>query len=65
VVFHHSSEVLSSLPPHEVQHFIKTVSQTATAKFRRYSLDSARLAAAEAEFQAMLNEGIIRCSSSQ
>jgi hypothetical protein len=46
-----------------MQHFIKMVSQLATAKL--HCLDPARLAAAKAKFQSMLNEGIIRCSSSQ
>jgi hypothetical protein len=50
-------------PPHGVEHVIRTVGQPATAKFRR--LDPARLAAAKAEFQAMLDEGVIRCSCSQ
>jgi cleavage and polyadenylation specificity factor subunit 1 len=46
-----------------VQHFITTVRQPSTAKFRR--VDPVRLAAAMAEFQAMLDEGVIRCSCSQ
>jgi hypothetical protein len=46
-----------------MQHVIRTVSQPATTKF--CSLDPTRLAATKAEFQAMLAEGIIRCSSSQ
>jgi hypothetical protein len=50
-------------PAHGVQHVIQTTGQPATAKFRR--LDPARLAAAKREFQTMLNEGIIRRSSSQ
>jgi hypothetical protein len=46
-----------------VQHFITTVGQPSTAKFRR--LDPVRLAAAKAEFQAILDEGVIRRSCSQ
>jgi hypothetical protein len=42
---------------------IQTVGQPATAKFRR--LDPTRLAAAKREFQSMLDEGVIRRSSSQ
>jgi hypothetical protein len=53
----------AAAPPHGVQHVIRTVEQPASAKFRR--LDPTRLAAAKAEFQAMLNEGVIRRSSSQ
>ncbi len=63
VVFNASSAVSLSHPPHGVLHFITTVGQPSTAKFRR--LDPARLAAAKAEFQTMLDEGIIRCSCSQ
>jgi hypothetical protein len=56
------------LPPHGVQHVISTVGQPSTARFRRLDptrLDPTRLAAAKAEFQAMLDEGIIRRSCSQ
>ena len=48
---------------HGVEHFISTKGRPATAKFRR--LDPVRLAAAKKEFQQMLDEGIIRRSSSQ
>ncbi len=50
-------------PPHGVQHVITTIGQPCTARFRR--LDPSRLAAAKAEFQAMLDEGVMRRSSSQ
>jgi hypothetical protein len=63
VVFEASSAASSAPPPHGVQHVISTIGQPCTAKFRR--LDPPRLAAAKAEFQAMLDEGVIRCSSSQ
>jgi hypothetical protein len=52
-----------SQPPHGVQHVITTVGQPSTARFRH--LDPVRLAAAKAEFQAMLDEGVIRRSCSQ
>jgi hypothetical protein len=45
-----------------MQHFIQMVSQLATAKL--HCLDPARLAAANAKFQSMLNESIICYSSS-
>jgi hypothetical protein len=61
--FGRSSPAPAAAPPHGVSHVIRTVGQPATAKFRR--LDPARLAAAKAEFQAMLDEGVIRRSSSQ
>jgi hypothetical protein len=53
----------AATPPHGVRPVIRTVGQPATAKFCR--LDPARLAVAKAEFQAMLDEGVIRRSSSQ
>jgi hypothetical protein len=62
-VFNPGSAVSLDHPPHGVQHLITTNGQPPTAKFRR--LDPARLAAAKAEFQAMLDEGIIRRSNSQ
>jgi cleavage and polyadenylation specificity factor subunit 1 len=62
-VFAASLAVSLSHPPHGVQHFITTVGQPSTAKFRR--LDPVRLAAAKAEFQVMLDEGVIRRSCSQ
>ncbi len=62
-VFAASAAVTAVPPPHGVQHYITTIGQPSTAKFRR--LDPARLAAAKAEFQAMLDEGVIRRSSSQ
>jgi hypothetical protein len=40
-----------------------SIGQPTTAKFRR--LDPARLGAAKAEFQTMLEEGVIRRSNSQ
>ncbi len=46
-----------------MQHLITTIGQPSTAKFRH--LDPARLAAAKAEFQAMLDERVIPHSSSQ
>ncbi len=58
-----SAATSAATPPHGVRHIIQTTSQPATAKFRR--LDPARLAAAKREFQSMLDEGIIRRSSSQ
>ncbi len=58
-----STSAPAATPPHGVSHVIRTVGQPATAKFRR--LDPARLAAAKAEFQVMLDEGVIRRSSSQ
>jgi hypothetical protein len=61
--FGRTTSALAATPPYGVSHAIRTVGQPATAKFRR--LDPARLAAAKAEFQAMLNEGVIRRSSSQ
>jgi hypothetical protein len=48
---------------HGMHHVIQTVGQLATAKF--WQLDPARLAAVKQEFQAMLDECIIRQSSSQ
>jgi hypothetical protein len=39
-----------------VEHIITTIGQPCTARFRR--LDPSRLAAAKAEFQAMLDEGL-------
>ncbi len=62
-VFFQDAAVSSLVPPHGVRHVIRTVGQPATAKFRR--LDPTRLAAAKREFQTMLDEGMIRCSSSQ
>jgi hypothetical protein len=62
-VFETSSAASSALPPHRVQHVITTIGQPCTAKFRR--LDPPRLAAAKVEFQAMLDKGVIRRSSSQ
>ncbi len=63
VFFFQAAAASSAAPPHGVRHVIQTIGQPATAKFRR--LDPTRLAAAKREFQAMLDEGIIRCSSSQ
>ncbi len=48
----------SLAPAHGMHHVIQTVGQPVTTKFSR--LDKARLAAAKQEFQAMLDEGIIR-----
>jgi hypothetical protein len=48
---------------HGVQHVIQTVGQPATAKF--WWLDPVRLAPAKQEFQSLLDDGIIRQSSSQ
>jgi hypothetical protein len=62
-VFFQDAAASSMVPPHGVRHVIRTVGQPATAKFRR--LDPTRLAAAKQEFQSMLDEGIIRRSSSQ
>jgi hypothetical protein len=62
-VFFQDAIASSLVPPHGVRHVNRTVGQPATAKFRR--LDPTRLAAAKQEFQLMLDEGIIRCSSSQ
>jgi hypothetical protein len=62
-VFFQGAAASSLAPPHGVRHVIQTVGQPATAKFRR--LDPARLAAAKQEFQSMLDEGVIRRSSSQ
>jgi hypothetical protein len=62
-VFNATSSVSVVAPPQGIQHFITTIGQPSTAKFRH--LDPARLEAAKAEFQAMLDEGIIRRSSSQ
>ncbi len=61
--FSANSAASRHLPPHGVQHVISTVGQPTTARFR--SLDPTRLVAAKAEFQAMLDEGIIRRSCSQ
>jgi hypothetical protein len=49
-------------PQHGVEHHIITKGPPATAKFRR--LDPMRLAAAKAEFQQMLDSGVVRRSSS-
>jgi hypothetical protein len=62
-VFFQDAATSSLVPPHGVRHVIQTVGQPATAKFRR--LDPTRLAAAKREFQSMLDEGVIRRSSSQ
>jgi hypothetical protein len=62
-VFFQDAAASSLVPAHGVHYIIKMVGQPASAKFRR--LDLARLAAAKREFQAMVNEGIIRRSSSQ
>jgi hypothetical protein len=62
-VFFQDAAASSLVPAHGVQHIIQTVGQLVTAKFRR--LDPSRLAAAKLEFQSMLDEGIIRRSSSQ
>jgi hypothetical protein len=62
-VFFQAAATSSATPPHGVRHVIQTIGQPATAKFQR--LDPTRLAAAKREFQAMLDEGIIRRSSSQ
>jgi hypothetical protein len=62
-VFFQGAATSSAAPSHGVQHVIQTTGQPATAKFRR--LDPASLAAAKREFQTMLDEGIIRRSSSQ
>jgi hypothetical protein len=62
-VFFQEAATSAATPPHGVQHIIQTTGQPATAKFRR--LDPARLAAAKREFQSMLDEGIIRRSSSR
>jgi hypothetical protein len=62
-VFSASSAVSRRPPPHGVQHVISMVGQPSTARFCR--LDPARLAAAKAEFQSMLDEGVIRRSCSQ
>jgi hypothetical protein len=62
-VFFQDAASSSLVPHHGVRHLIQTVSQPATAKFRL--LDPTRLATAKKEFQSMLDEGIIRCSSSQ
>jgi hypothetical protein len=62
-VFFHGVAASSMALSHGVQHLIPTVGQPATAKFRR--LDPVRLAAAKQEFQSMLDQGIIRQSSSQ
>ncbi len=62
-VFTASSATSVVPPPHGVQQLITTIGQPCTARFRR--LDPSRLAAAKAEFQAMLDEGVIRRSISQ
>jgi hypothetical protein len=62
-VFFQDAATSAAAPSHGVQHIIQTTGQPATAKFRR--LDPACLAAAKREFQTMLEEGIIRRSSSQ
>ncbi len=63
-VFFQDAAASSLVPsPHGVRHVIRTVGQPATTKFRR--LDPTWLAAAKREFQSMLDEGVIRCSSSQ
>ncbi len=62
-VFFQDAAASSLVPRHGVCHVIRTVGQPATAKFRR--LDPTRLAAAKQKFQSMLDEGIIRRSSSQ
>jgi hypothetical protein len=62
-VFFQDAAASPLVPPHGVRHVIQTIGQPATAKFRR--LDPTQLAAAKKEFQAMLDEGIIRRSSSQ
>jgi RNase H-like domain found in reverse transcriptase/Reverse transcriptase (RNA-dependent DNA polymerase) len=49
-------------PSHGVEHIIETAGRPTTAKFR--GLDPTRLAAAKAEFQKMLEAGIIRRSAS-
>jgi hypothetical protein len=49
-------------PKHGVEHRITTAGQPVSAKFRR--LDPERLAAARAEFDAMLAAGIVRRSNS-
>jgi RNase H-like domain found in reverse transcriptase/Reverse transcriptase (RNA-dependent DNA polymerase) len=51
-----------SNPAHGVEHMIETVGRPATAKFCR--LDPQRLAAAKAEFQKMLDAGVVRRSNS-
>ena len=53
---------VSSSPTHGVVHHITTAGPPVTAKFRR--LDPQRLAAAKAEFGAMLKAGVVRRSSS-
>jgi hypothetical protein len=50
-------------PAHAVEHTIITAGRPVTAKFRR--LNPERLAAAKAEFQRMLQAGIVRRSNSQ
>jgi hypothetical protein len=62
-VFFQDAAASPLAPPHSMRHMIQTIGQPATAKFRW--LDPTRLAAAKKEFQAMLDEGIIRRSSSQ
>jgi hypothetical protein len=62
-VFTATSAVSVVPPPHGVQHYITTVGQPSTAKFRR--LDPSRLAVAKVEFQTILDEGIICRSCSQ
>ena len=47
---------------HKVQHFIETEGRPVTAKYRR--LDPEKLAAAKAEFEELLAQGIVRRSSS-
>jgi hypothetical protein len=61
--FGRMTSALAATPPHGVRHVIRTVGQPATTKFHR--LDPTRLAAAKAEYQAMLDEGVICGSSSQ
>jgi transposase InsO family protein len=53
---------VGAVPSHGVEHHIVTTGPPATAKFRR--LDPERLAAAKAEFQQMLQAGVVRRASS-
>ncbi len=62
-VFFQDAAASSLVSPHGVRHVIQTIGQPATAKFRQ--LDPTWLATAKKEFQAMLDQGIIRRSSSQ
>jgi hypothetical protein len=52
---------VGAVPSHGVEHHIVTTGPPATAKFRR--LDPERLAAAKAEFQQMLQAGVVHSFS--